>query len=167
MKRILLVFLFIAASLIFMRTCMRAPSDHPAPAAPTVAQAPTVQTQEIRQPTAEENAARKKASDIPHSEFCEIWGDRLREIPPGSDDLFVWALTERASSAFDANSDFVEDIRARQASLGMGLCELVAALGKPQRINRSVNSGGERFQVVYPHGRYYYLDGNALTAWQD
>lgn len=88
-------------------------------------------------------------------------------MPPGSDDLFEWALTERAVSAFDAKPDFTEDIRARRASLGMGLCELVAAMGKPQRINRSVNSRGERFQVVYPYGRYYYLDGNALTAWQD
>lgn len=167
MKRILLLFLFVAVGLVLIKAWLPSPPAPTMAPAPALAEAPPAPPSEIRKPTPEENAARKKAADIVHSEFCEIWGDRLREIPPGSNDLFEWAMTERAVNAFQANADFTADIRARRASLGMGLCELIAALGNPQRINRSVNAAGERYQVVYPSGRYYYLNGNVLTAWQD
>lgn len=168
MKHILIVFLFMVLGLILIK------AYPPPPPAPTsqlthaLAKAPPAPTPpENRQPTPEQNAARKKAADIWPSEFCEIWGDRLREMKPGSDEHFEQAMMQRAVSEHEAKPDFSEDIRNHRPRMGMGLCELIAAVGKPQRIHRTVTASGTRLQVVSPRGHYYYLEGNVLTAWQD
>lgn len=88
-------------------------------------------------------------------------------MKPGSDEPFEQALTQRAVNEYEAKADFTDAIRAGRPSMGMGLCELIAAVGKPQRINRTVTAAGTRLQVVSPRGHYYYLEGNVLTAWQD
>lgn len=57
--------------------------------------------------------------------------------------------------------------------LGMTESEVVASIGKPYKVNRSVNAGGEHVQwVMFPHNSYrdrrfwlVYFDKGLVSGW--
>ena len=66
----------------------------------------------------------------------------------------------------------------RRIRVGMPVCGLLAAWGRPERVNRTVTAGGASEQWVYSYidrrgqgarraRRYAYVADGKITAWQD
>ena len=58
-------------------------------------------------------------------------------------------------------------IEEGQIYLGMPEAAMLASLGQPIDMNRTVTSGGEHKQFVYPNGLYVYTEDGVVTSWQD
>ena len=59
-------------------------------------------------------------------------------------------------------------IRERRIRVGMDECSVVAALGKPDALNRTNNAYGRRDQLVYQSKRMYvYTENGIVRAWQE
>lgn len=57
-------------------------------------------------------------------------------------------------------------ITSKRPRIGMTLCSVIAAFGKPEHSNRSVNAYGTQYQLIYGR-RYIYVDDDKVTGWQD
>ncbi len=128
---------------------------------------PVKQPETPRKPRYDE-PTRKKVAAIEDERFCQEYGKTLRAAKKSGDTPYSLAMTERAVNEFGAKAGFIDDIQERSLALGMGWCEVYAAIGKPDHGNRSVGSYGEHYQLVYRNrGRYVYLENGIVTSWQD
>lgn len=50
--------------------------------------------------------------------------------------------------------------------MGMNRCAVIASWGIPDRVNKSVSSGGISEQFVYNRWQYVYLTDGKVTGWQ-
>jgi hypothetical protein len=64
------------------------------------------------------------------------------------------------------NKTFKDAILKGRIALGMSEEMVVASIGYPNDINRSVGSWGVKEQWVYPY-KYVYFENGTLTSWQD
>lgn len=100
-------------------------------------------------------------------EFCEQYGVYVRVEHPypqaAGPELQRVARAEalRRKLRFDDKS-----VQERSVRIGMTECQMVAALGYPERENRTIVPGAIKTQNVY--GRLYvYTAGNRIVAIQD
>ena len=130
----------------------------PLPAAPA-APAPT--------PTPKELKARADVAKIKAEQFCSVLGKTIRATAAKPNE-YREAMIERAMQHEHMTWEMIAGIELKQPVLGMDACGVIAALGKPDRSNRSVGKFGEHHQLVYSdRGLYVYLDNYKVTSWQD
>lgn len=81
---------------------------------------------------------------------------------------FLGAVKSIAFHSYGVDSSEIEDIQKKQFRIGTSECALVAALGRPEKTNRSVNAGGYTMQWVYrDRGMYIYTSAGKVTSWQE
>lgn len=73
----------------------------------------------------------------------------------------------KATRDFGVEKRDYANITSRRPGIGMNSCSVIAALGHPEKVNRTVSSRGVKQQLVYGSGKYVYLDDDVVTAWQD
>ncbi len=111
--------------------------------------------------------ARTSVEKIDGISFCRSMGKELRKTKGANID-YQAAIVWRAETKEGITPAMLGGIRSRTPVIGMNLCAVVAALGQPNRTNRSVGRFGERHQLVYSdRGIYVYLDNYIVTSWQD
>jgi len=88
---------------------------------------------------------------------------RCNNIAPDDRDVILF----KATRDFGVKKADYGDITSGRASIGMNSCSVIAALGHPERVNRTTTSSGTREQLVYGDRKYVYLDNGVVTAWQD
>jgi len=99
--------------------------------------------------------------------FCVKLGPAVR-LPVGKDENYRAAMLRRADKGEHITREQLSAIEKREPLLGMGLCAIAAALGRPSRMNRTVGRFGEHYQLVYANPRrYVYLENGLVTSWQD
>lgn len=99
--------------------------------------------------------------------FCIKLGSAAR-LPVGKDEDYRAAMLRRAEKAESITTAHITAIKKRELLLGMGLCAVAAAFGRPARVNRTVGRFGEHYQIVYANPRrYIYLENGLVTSWQD
>lgn len=116
-----------------------------------------------------EQDLRVKASKIKEPKFCLMLGRLLRK-PDISERGQLWekVVMERATKELGVPSRDIGYIRDRSLRVGMDWCSMYAAIGAPDRHNRTVNAHGESYQLIYSSPkRYVYLDDNKVRSWQD
>lgn len=117
--------------------------------------------------TAEDIKADKKVAAIDSRAFCLQLGPAVRQ-PIGKDEAYRAAMLRRAESSEGMTRTMQRAIKVREPILGMNLCAVLAAFGRPDRANRTTTRHGVRWQLVYESPkRYIYLDNDQVTAWQD
>lgn len=99
--------------------------------------------------------------------FCVKLGPAAR-LPIGKDEAYRAAMLRRAEKSETITPAQISAIARREPMLGMGICAVVAALGRPVRANRTVGRFGKHYQLVYSRPqRYVYLENDHVTSWQD
>lgn len=140
--RIYRIFFVLALSLLCVAQPFAAPADNP------------------------ENA-RARADHLGTREFCLALGQALRKRR-GGNNHYLGAMVDRALHREGVTSTMMIGIRQRRPILGMNYCAVLAALGPPEIVNRSVGRFGVHHQLVYrARDLYVYLDDYVVSAWQD
>lgn len=117
--------------------------------------------------TAEDIKADKKVDALELGAFCFKLGPAIRQ-PVGKDEVYRAAMLRRAVRAEGLTGAMQGAIKVREPILGMNLCSVMAAFGRPNRANRTTTGRGVHWQLVYDHPkRYIYLDNDKVTSWQD
>lgn len=117
--------------------------------------------------TPEDIKAEKRVDALDSGEFCFKLGPAIRQST-GKDEAYRAAMLRRAERREGLTGAMQRAINVREPILGMNLCAVMAAFGRPQRANRTTSRHGERWQIVYERPkRYIYLDNDKVTAWQD
>lgn len=76
-------------------------------------------------------------------------------------------LAKAISHGWISRADY-GDITARRPRIGMETCGVIAALGLPNRVNKTVTAMSVRQQFVYESKRrYIYLENDVVTSWQE
>lgn len=136
------------------------------PAIPTIAPA-SAPAQPTTQPLHPDVVKAREAVDKLNDDlFCRTLGKALRSAKNSNID-YQAAMIRRAENREGVTHEMLAGIRGRMPVIGMNACAVIAALGQPERSNRSVRSGGEHYQLVYPNRTYIYLDNGVVTSWQD
>lgn len=101
------------------------------------------------------------------NDFCALYGDALRGQAINRFQL-VQAVPSFTSAEARRRKLRIEDrlVTDQRVRLGSSLCQLYAALGPPDRANRTVGAWGEDIQHVYKRG-YVYTRNGVVTAFQD
>jgi hypothetical protein len=60
----------------------------------------------------------------------------------------------------------IDAIKLQKITLEMSEQQLQLSWGKPQKINKTVNSSGSREQWVYGSGDYVYIENGKVTSFQ-
>lgn len=117
--------------------------------------------------TAEDLKAEKRVDALDSGSFCFKLGPAIR-LPIGKDEAYRAAMLRRAERSERITGQMQGAINVKDPILGMNLCSVMAAFGKPSRANRTTTRHGEHWQIVYDHPkRYIYLDNDKVTGWQD
>lgn len=117
--------------------------------------------------TSEDTKAEKRVSALDSAAFCFKLGPAIR-LPIGKDEAYRAAMLRRAERNEGLTGKMLGAINVREPVLGMNLCSVMAAFGKPTRASRTTTRHGEHWQLVYEHPkRYVYLDDGHVVAWQD
>jgi hypothetical protein len=117
--------------------------------------------------TAEDIKADKRVAAIDSGVFCFKLGPAVRQ-PIGKDEAYRAAMLRRAERSAGITGAMQGAINVRELILGMNLCAVLAAFGRPSHANRTTMSHGVHWQLVYDHPkRYIYLDDDKVTAWQE
>lgn len=109
----------------------------------------------------------EEVAKIPEKRFCLTWGELTRrDSKKGSD--YLRAVQNRAVQDFNSPTTADQDqaILHREAEIGMTECMALAAVGRPEDINRTVFTDHVHEQWVYGNG-YLYFDDGKLTSFQD
>jgi len=155
--------LILVGLLLLIVIASHAPGEKPRPV-----QAVTWDTEPKKQQILIDPTTKAKVAEIKDSRFCIEYGKAVRAKTRKSEPDFLPAMVERAIADFSAKDAFVQDIAARRVALGMNWCEVYAAFGLPNVVNRSVGLYGEHIQFVYrDSGRYVYTENGIVTSWQD
>jgi hypothetical protein len=138
-----------------------------APAAQAVPAPPPPPAPPKPPPTPAETKARAKADQFNATDFCGALGRALRN-PKANSTEYLDAMIARAINRENMTHEILGGIKDKRPVLGMDICAVIAALGRPERANRSVRKGMEHYQLVYSDRRLYvYLDNGIVTSWQD
>lgn len=117
--------------------------------------------------TAEDLKAEKKVAAIDSATFCFKLGPAIRQ-PIGKDEAYRAAMLRRAERSEGLTGSMQGAINVREPILGMNLCSVMAAFGRPNRANRTITQRGVHWQLVYERPkRYIYLDDDKVTSWQE
>lgn len=109
-------------------------------------------------------AAIKQAAKYPSAAFCGALGKAIRNP---HDSEYKRAMIARAANEFATVLKFSSQSAIKKRSIQMGFkpCAVVAAWGRPERINKSGGNYGEHEQWVYPAAYLYFEDG-VMTSYQ-
>ncbi len=112
--------------------------------------------------------ARKKVEKISDDKFCFELGRSVRSAIKKPTEYSA-AMVEKATTVHRVRLTDISAIEKRQPEIGMEACAILAALGQPERSNRSVlRNGDEHLQLVYSGRRLYiYLENGKLVSYQD
>ena len=117
--------------------------------------------------TLDDIKADQKVGAIDSAEFCFKLGPAIRR-PIGKDETYRAAMLRRAERREGLTGAMQGAINVREPILGMNLCAVMAAFGRPSRANRTTTHRGEHWQLIYERPkRYIYLDNDMVTGWQD
>lgn len=75
------------------------------------------------------------------------------------------AAKKRLEEYVQAHPEYATQILARQIALGMSQEDVIAAWGKPDRVNTTVTALGKHEQWIYGDTYVYVSDGR-VTSWQ-
>lgn len=119
-----------------------------------------------RPPTPAEKAKMTaSANSMNFWDRCAELGRVLRRVGATPRQQF-WADAIVAAAQVPANEHGY--IRDRRLRIGMDECSVVAALGKPDVLNRTNTAGGRSDQLVYQSKRMYvYTDNGVVRSWQE
>lgn len=103
------------------------------------------------------------------TDFCMRLGRTLRNAPEKSGAVRYNVMLKLAEEPdFGVRPIHHDAIRKRSPAIGMSVCSVFAALGRPESNNRTVTSRGERYQLIYRNPkRYVYLDNFIVSGWQE
>lgn len=117
--------------------------------------------------TADDIKADKKVAALESGTFCFKLGPAVRQSI-GKDEAYRAAMLRRAERSEGMTGAMQGAINVREPILGMNLCAVLAAFGRPSRANRTTTRHGVHWQIVYDRPkRYIYLDNDKVTGWQE
>lgn len=114
-----------------------------------------------------EQSAITKSLSVKTDRFCKELGQALRSK---KDPEYTRAMIKRAADEFGTELKFRDEslIKEKSFQLGFTQCAVSAAIGYPERVNRSVYKSGVHEQWVYADGNVYiYFEDGILTSWQE
>lgn len=95
------------------------------------------------------------------SDLCGAMSENLPyHLPDRVADAVLAELERRGA----VRPQFAGAIRANQVATGMNMCEMHAAWGLPEHVNRTVTAGAETVQFVYGQSDYAYSDGSGYVT---
>jgi hypothetical protein len=118
----------------------------------------------------EKAVTKAKYAKMNGTNFCKEVGKTLRTPLAKRNKQKSVPLLEIASEKYDVVAADYSPIESRSPRIGMRWCSLIAAIGEPERINRTMYSSGEHQQWVYGNigsHVYVYFENGLITAWQD
>jgi hypothetical protein len=131
--------------------------------------APTAHAASIPQHPLDPASVKKiKSMDTPKQ--CVFFGKLIRGQIKDKDhklrDAIDAELKSNGKISLIRDIDY-DAIKNKEPEIGMSVCALVAAVGRPERTNTSHTARGASIQAVYPNGMYVYLDDGIVTGWQE
>lgn len=118
-------------------------------------------------PTENEKKARASVDKIKDDVFCLTMGKILRKKGKQDKD-YLQAIYQRAMDRENVTDPMFVGIEAHAPVIGMNVCALLAALGRPDRSNHSKGAFGDHYQLIYENPkRYVYVENWVVTSWQD
>lgn len=107
----------------------------------------------------------KQSMDV----FCRKTLREIAKTPPAKrNEPFFNAGQSIAFYSYGVNSTEFEDIQKKRIRIGTSECALVAALGRPEKTNKTVTARGYTMQWVYRElGSYVYTSNGKVTSWQE
>lgn len=110
-------------------------------------------------------AAVKKVKSMSLANQCILFGKLIRKQVKDKGGTLMDALdVEIADMIRGEDYDAIND---RKPEIGMGICALVAAIGRADHTNTSHTQRGTHVQAVYSNGMYVYIDDGTVTGWQE
>lgn len=134
--------------------CLLAASTLPAPAA---------------DPAPDRAVRARKAAALNFNALCAELGKTQRATTAGpAAEAWRIAVAQEAIKNYGFADRDVGYIRERRVRLGMAECSVLAALGVPDKLNRTTNAAGRYDQWVYrKRGVYVYTQDGTVTSWQE
>lgn len=117
------------------------------------------------QTLADEAKMRQRAGAMTFLQLCTELAKVVRhpDVSPRGEQ---WERIVTEQSRVPAND--VPYIRERRLRVGMDECSAVAAMGKPDTVNRTNHANGRSDQLVYrARGVYIYTENGIVRAWQE
>lgn len=107
----------------------------------------------------------KKVKSMEIFKQCALLGKLIRHQVKDKESKLRDAIDAELNGMIrDADYDAIND---RKPEIGMHVCALIAAVGRPDHNNTSHSASGTRIQAVYPDGMYVYIDNGIVTGWQE
>lgn len=121
---------------------------------------------------AQDDARRKIESQLASQSWSVFCGKTLRDLartpPEKRKQPYSDAVMHIASKSYGVGLDEYDNIKSKSFAIGTSECALAAALGRPDKGNRTTNAYGYRIQWVYrSQGLYVYTKNGKVTSWQD
>lgn len=109
------------------------------------------------------------AQKSPPSDDTKLCLEAGRVLRANADSEYRQAVIGRVKNNGWIDSQDYGSITSRKPRVGMSLCGVLAALGRPNDTNKTVTAAGEHWQLIYrsPRRMYVYLDNDRVTGWQE
>lgn len=107
---------------------------------------------------------------IQSTTLCAAYGQIIRGTPlKMAPDLPEKEVSDAVTAAMRSRGLRVDLARVKSETFRIGdsACQLYAAWGVPDSVNRTVTSAGSSEQLVYGQGTYVYLSNGRVRAFQD
>ena len=104
-------------------------------------------------------------ANLKDTQLCLKAGKIYRGIKNQESDIFKNMEAEINKRKL-INKDHLAWIFKKTLNIGANECEMLAALGLPDNVNRTVSTNHINKQYIYG-GNYIYIEDGLVTSWQD